>query len=177
MMTVSNVLFRVSCVSMVSICLCRFIGRVHFPFSIICLVCRYRLHIFDQLRYRLLLRLLIQLHDRSLLQPFLMFCSKSFHLLSFVCYFHVSCGGLHRLLLCSEATVVFVGVSCGEPGDNEQMAHSQIVVVIVFSLTFEMDAVSVLHRRPIGNAGFHCRVSIAGYHHLSRYVIVCFCLF
>ena len=42
------------------------------------------------------------------------------------------CDGLHRLLLGSEATVVFVGVSCGEPGGNEQMAHSQIVVVIVF---------------------------------------------
>ena len=42
------------------------------------------------------------------------------------------CAGLHPLLLGSEATVVFVGVSCGEPGDNEQMAHSQIVVVIAF---------------------------------------------
>ena len=44
-----------------------------------------------------------------------------------------SCAGLHRLLFGSEATVVFVGVSCGEPGGNEQMAHSQIVVAIVFS--------------------------------------------
>ena len=35
----------------------------------------------------------------------------------------------------------------------------------------------MLHRRPLGNAGFHCRFSIAVYHHLSRYVIVCFCLF
>ena len=45
-----------------------------------------------------------------------------------------SCAGLHRLLLGSEATIVFVGVSCGEPGGDEQMAHSQIVVVIAFSL-------------------------------------------
>ena len=68
-----------------------------------------------------------------------------------------SCAGLHCLLLGSEATVVFVGVSCGEPGGNEQMAHSQIVVVIAFSLTFEMDVALVLHRRPFGNVGFHCR--------------------
>ena len=65
--------------------------------------------------------------------------------------------GLHCLLLGSEATVVFVGVSCGEPGGNEQMAHSQIVVVIALSLTFEMDVALVLHRRPFGNVGFHCR--------------------
>ena len=51
------------------------------------------------------------------------------------------------MLLGSEATVVFVGVSCGEPCGNEQMAHSQIVVVIAFSLTFEMDVALVLHRR------------------------------
>ena len=55
----------------------------------------------------------------------------------------------HRLLFGSEATVVFVGFSCGEPGGNEQMAHSQIVVVIVFSLMFEMDDAIVLHRRPL----------------------------
>ena len=30
------------------------------------------------------------------------------------------------------------GVSCDEPSGNKQMAHSQIVVVIVFSLTFEI---------------------------------------
>ena len=44
-----------------------------------------------------------------------------------------SCVGLQRLLLGSEATVVFVGVLCGEPGGDKQMAHSQIVAVIVFS--------------------------------------------
>ena len=40
------------------------------------------------------------------------------------------CVGLHRLLLGSEATVGFVGVSCGEPSGNEQMAHSQIVICV-----------------------------------------------
>ena len=88
-----------------------------------------------------------------------------------------SCAVLHRLLFGSEATVVFVGVSCGEPGGHKQMAHSQFVVVLMFPLIFEMDVVSVLHRRPLGNACFHCRFSIAVYHYLSRYVIVCFCLF
>ena len=54
----------------------------------------------------------------------------------FVCLFVflLACAGLHRLLLLgSDSTVVFVGVSCGEPGGNDQIAHSQIVVVIVFS--------------------------------------------
>ena len=55
--------------------------------------------------------------------------------------------GLQRFLLGSEATVVFVGDSCGEPWGNEQMAHSQIVIVIAFSLTFEMGVALVLHRR------------------------------
>ena len=87
------------------------------------------------------------------------------------------CAGLHRLLLGSEATVVFVGVSCGEPGGNEQMAHSQIVVVIAFSLIFEIDVAIVLHRRPFGNVDFQCRFSIAVPHHLFLYVIVCFGLF
>ena len=44
---------------------------------------------------------------------------------------------------------------------NKQMAHSQIVVVIAFSLSFEMDVVLVLHRRPLGNVCFHCCLSIA----------------
>ena len=44
---------------------------------------------------------------------------------------------------------------------NKQMAHSQIVVVITFSLSFEMDVALVLHRRPLGNVCFHCRLSIA----------------
>ena len=72
---------------------------------------------------------------------------------------------------------LFVVGSCGEPGSNEQMAHSQIVVVIAFPLTFEMDVALVLHRRPLGNARLHCRCSIAVCYHLSRYVIVCFRLF
>ena len=61
-------------------------------------------------------------------------CTRSLPLVV-VCLFVSlrSCAGLHRLLLGSEATVVFVIVSCGEPGGNKQMAHSQIVVVIVFS--------------------------------------------
>ena len=88
-----------------------------------------------------------------------------------------SCAGLHRWLLGSEATVIFVGVSCGEPDGNKQMAHSQIVVVIVFSLIFEVDVVSVLRRCPLGNVGFQCRFEIAVYNHLFRYVIVCLCLF
>ena len=93
-----------------------------------------------------------------------------FRLLLFCCFLR-SCRGLHRLLFGSEATVVFVGVSCGEPGGNEQMAHSQIVVVIVFSLIFEMDIALVLHRRPIGNIGFQCRFSICFCYHVPRYVI------
>ena len=44
---------------------------------------------------------------------------------------------------------------------NKQMAHSQIVVVIAFSLGFEMGVALVLHRRPLGNVCFRCRVSIA----------------
>ena len=44
---------------------------------------------------------------------------------------------------------------------NKQMAHSQIVVVIAFSLSFEMDVALVRHRRPLGNVCFHCRLSIA----------------
>ena len=63
------------------------------------------------------------------------------------------------------------------PDGNEQMAHSQIVVVIAFSLTFDMDVALVFHRRPLGNVGFRCHVSIAVYHHVCRYVTVCFCLF
>ena len=78
-----------------------------------------------------------------------------------------SCAGLHRWLLGSEATVVFVGVSCGEPDGNEQMAHSQIVVVIVFPFSFEVDVVSVLHQCPLGSAGFHCRFQ-------SPFTIICF---
>ena len=78
-----------------------------------------------------------------------------------------SCAGLHRWLLGSAATVVFVGVSCGGPDGNKQMAHSQIVVVFVFSLTFEVDVVSVLHRCPLGNAGFHCRFQLP-------FAIICF---
>ena len=73
-----------------------------------------------------------------------------------------------RCFLCGPKLSVSVRV----PGGNEQMAHSQIVVVIAFSLTFEMDVALVFHRRPLGNAGFHCRFSIAVYHHLSEYVIV-----
>ena len=37
--------------------------------------------------------------------------------------------------------------SCGGPVGNEQMAHSQIVVAIAFSLIFEMDVALVFHRR------------------------------
>ena len=44
---------------------------------------------------------------------------------------------------------------CDEPSGNKQMAHSQIAVVIAFSLTFEMDVRLVFHRRPLGNVGFH----------------------
>ena len=55
-----------------------------------------------------------------------------------------SCAGLHRLLLGTEVTVVSVEVSCGEPSGNKQMAHSQLVVVIAFSLVFEMDVALVL---------------------------------
>ena len=36
------------------------------------------------------------------------------------------------------------------------MAHSQIVVVIVFSMYFETDVVLVFHRRPLGNCCFRC---------------------
>ena len=104
-------------------------------------------------------------------------CARCFLcLFSFVCFLR-SCAGLHRLLFGSEATVVFVGVSCGGPGGNEQMAHSQIVVAIAFSLTFEMDVALVRRRRPLGKTCFQCRFSIAVYHHLFRYVMVCFRLF
>ena len=68
-----------------------------------------------------------------------------------------ACAGSHRLLLSSDATVVFVGVSCGEPGGNEQMAHSQIVVAIVFSFFVEMDVAVAVHLRLLGNVGFSCR--------------------
>ena len=78
-----------------------------------------------------------------------------------------------RCFLCGPKLSVSVRV----PGGNEQMAHSQVVVLIAFSLTFEMDVALVFRRRPLGNVGFHCRFSIAVYHHVSRYVIVCFCLF
>ena len=44
---------------------------------------------------------------------------------------------------------------------NKQMAHSHIVVVIAFSLSFEMDGALVLHQRPLGKVCFHCRLSIA----------------
>ena len=80
-------------------------------------------------------------------------------------------------MLGSELTVVFVGVACDELSGNKQMAHSQIVVVIAFSLRFDMDVALVLHGRPLGNEGFHCHLPIAIYHHLFRFVIVCFCLF
>ena len=73
---------------------------------------------------------------------------------SFVCFL-ASCVGLHRLLLGSEVKVLFVWVFCDEPSGNKQMAHSQIAVVIAFSLTFEMDVRLVFHRRPLGNVGFH----------------------
>ena len=87
-----------------------------------------------------------------------------------------SCAVLNCLLFGSEATVVFVGVSCGEPGGNEQMAHSHIVVAIVFSLFFEMDVAVVVHLRLLGNVGFSCRDSISVYHHLYRlsFAFVCF---
>ena len=84
-------------------------------------------------------------------------CCTSFLPFAFFCLFPGLPWFASFLLLGSEATVVFVGVSCGEPGGNEQMAHSQIVVVIAFSLTFEMDVALVLHRRPFGNVGFHGR--------------------
>ena len=41
------------------------------------------------------------------------------------------------------------------------MAHSQIAVVIAFSLTFEMDVRLVFHRRPLGNVGFHSQLPFA----------------
>ena len=61
----------------------------------------------------------------------LLFVPVLFRLLSFVSLRF--CVGLHRLVLGSELTVVFVGVARDEPSGNKQMAHSQIVVVIVFS--------------------------------------------
>ena len=84
---------------------------------------------------------------RGLLHSFcywlLLFVQALFCLLSFVFVaFLRSCAlallrsfaGLKRLLLGNGATILFVVVSCCEPGDgNEQMAHSQIVVVIAFS--------------------------------------------
>ena len=73
---------------------------------------------------------------------------------SFVCVL-ASCVGLHRLLLGSEVNVLFVWFFYDEPSGNKQMAHSQIAVVIAFSLTFEMDVRLVFHRRPLGNVGFH----------------------
>ena len=59
------------------------------------------------------------------------------------------------------------------------MAHSQILVVIPFSMTFEMDVDLVRHWFPFGNVCFCCHLSIAVYHfcELFRYVIVCFFLF
>ena len=47
------------------------------------------------------------------------------------------------------------------------MAHSQIVIVIAFSLFFEMDVSLVLHRLPFGNIGFHCQLPFA---------MICFCM-
>ena len=70
-----------------------------------------------------------------------------------------------------------MGVACDGLSGNKQMAHSQLVVVIAFSLTFAMDFALVLHGRPLGNVGFHCHLSIAVYHRLFRFVIVCFCSF
>ena len=61
----------------------------------------------------------------------LLFVPVLFRLLSFVSLRF--CVGLHRLVLGSELTVVFVGVARDEPSGNKQMAHSQIVIVIVFS--------------------------------------------
>ena len=87
------------------------------------------------------------------------------------------CAGLLRLLLGSEVTLVCVGIMCDEPNGNKLMAHSQIVVVISLSLTFEMDVALVVHGRPLGNAGFHCYLSIAIYHYLFLFVSVRFCLF
>ena len=116
---------------------------------------------------------------RELLHSFcsgsLLFVPVLFRLLSFVSLRSWAC--LHRLLLGSVVTVVFVGVARDEPSGNTQMAHSQIVVVIAFSLTFEMDVALVLHGRPLGNVGFHCHVSIAVYHHLFGLSSFCFCLF
>ena len=89
---------------------------------------------------------------------FFPFSSVCFRLLSFACL--RSCAGLRRLLLGSEVTIVFVGVACDELSGNKQMAHSQIIVVIVFSLVFEMDVALVLHGRPLGDVGFHCHLSI-----------------
>ena len=57
------------------------------------------------------------------------------------------------------------------------MAHSDIVVVIVFSLSFDMDVALVFHRRPLGTVGFYCHLSIAVYDHLFRYVVIGICLF
>ena len=76
-------------------------------------------------------------------------CYRLFSLRSCALALLRSFAGLKRLLLGSEATVLFVGVSCCEPGDgNEQMAHSQIVVVIAFSSSFETDVCLVRHLRP-----------------------------
>ena len=106
--------------------------------------------------------------DRCCLFPFSSVCS--FVSLRF-------CVGLHRLVLGSELTVVFVGVACDELSGNKQMAHSQIVIVIEFSLLFEMDVALVLHGLSLGNVGFHCHLSIAVYHRLFRlssFAFVCF---
>ena len=91
-----------------------------------------------------------------------------------VCFCSLPFVLLHCLLLGREFTVVFVGVSCDGLSGDEQMAHSQIVVVIAFSSMFEMDVALVFHWCPFGNSGFHCHILFSVYHHLFRYVILCF---
>ena len=106
--------------------------------------------------------------------PFALFC----HRLRFL-FFHLALLRWFALFVDWQwgQSRICVCFPCGGPVGNEQMAHSQIVVAIAFSLIFEMDVALVFHRRrPFGNAGFNCRFSITVYHHLVWYVIVCFCL-
>ena len=72
--------------------------------------------------------------------------------------------------------MAFVGVACHERSGNNHMAHSRIVVVMVLSLTFEINIVRVLHGFPFGHVGFHLSFSIAVHHCLLWCGIVCFCL-
>ena len=89
-----------------------------------------------------------------------------------------SCTGLHRLFSGSDSQSYLLEFHAkGQVVTNRWRIHRLWFWLRFHWLLKRMDVALVFLRCPFCNFSFQCHLSIAVYHQLFRYVIVCFCLF